>query len=240
MVKLTIYLKLLQWIGTPLEKIYIMSKINSRMVLVMNNKTTDYQQNQGLCRLCVYKNLVTQNYDYRIISAKSKCPNIFEHELVFASPFVFPCIHSTSVPNYSGTNQTNQHVQLDVLGNNIQQIIELHTKLQPVEEIQNEICRKIEDLIRGLGLPKGNRGSIACSAELSDDLRYVKLYVKVVNAHKPCGRCPYLYSLTSELIANIDLLNPNPDDVKFCIRTPFGGRICIDGSDILEIIIGSL
>ncbi|WP_157764234.1 hypothetical protein [Paenibacillus riograndensis] len=123
---------------------------------------------------------------------------------------------------------------------NLQQILEFHTKALGEETVEALICAHIEELIRSKGLPRGNRGDYKCAADIYDNYSRIKLTVVVVNAHKPCDRCPYAYSLTSTLNADTSLTNPNPADFNFCIKTPGNSQICIDGAEILAIIAEAL
>lgn len=123
---------------------------------------------------------------------------------------------------------------------NLLQILDFHTKALGEETVEALICANIEELIRSKGLPRGNRRDYKCAADIYDNYSRIKLNIVVVNAHKPCDRCPYAYSLTSTLDADTSLTNPNPADFNFCIKTPGNSQICIDGAEILAIIIEAL
>lgn len=125
----------------------------------------------------------------------------------------------------------------DINHQNIQQIIEIHTKLRPEDEIEREIQNAIVRYLESLGLPKGNKGRIDCTVDIYDNYQKLNLHVMVLNWHKSCGRCPDTYKIESTLDADTELSNMKPEDFKFCVGLPLNQQICIDGETLIDIII---
>ena len=98
------------------------------------------------------------------------------------------------------------------------------------------VARVMEDYCDSLA--KGNRGDSDIE-KLYLEGTTLSYKVKIRHWHQIktfFGRVT-VYSLTTWAEGKVDVLNPDPDDVKFCVKSPVGD-VCATLTDVIRIIAG--
>lgn len=87
-------------------------------------------------------------------------------------------------------------------------------------------------------LCKGNEGNADINTlELDGTVMNYDITMQHLHRIKVLGKKVTVYSLTTHARGKVDVLHPNPSDVKFCVDSPFG-EVCATLSDIIKIAAG--
>lgn len=88
-------------------------------------------------------------------------------------------------------------------------------------------------------LCKGNEGNADINTlELDGTVMHYDITMQHLHRIKnPFGGKITVYSLTTHARGKVDVLNPKPSDIKFCVDSPFG-EVCATLSDIIKIAAG--